>query len=193
MQVPVPITASNKRCSSAAGGLGSAWPYLPKSHCTLLHKGLQGFTASPGVCRGHRILKAGKDLRSWSPTTNLNPACSALNHVPKCHIHTFLDASRGGDSTTFLGSLTNLSVNKKGQCTTEHQAATDTVSMCCRCGCIAASFLPVPTEALWPQLWGAALRDLKSCCLLMTVTPWNSFLKSRYDLLVTEGGQHNAF
>lgn len=36
---------------------------------------------------------------------NPTPPCSPLTPVPKCHIHIFLSSSRGGDSTTALGSL----------------------------------------------------------------------------------------
>lgn len=46
--------------------------------------------------------------RRSSPTTKPAPSpCSPLTHVLMCHIHTFLNTSRDGDSTLSLDSLFN--------------------------------------------------------------------------------------
>jgi len=50
--------------------------------------------------QNHRLEKTSKIIKSVTPT----PPC-LLNHILKCHIYTFLNTSRDGDSTTSLGSL----------------------------------------------------------------------------------------
>jgi len=67
------------------------------------------------VGKRNRIIGWKRALRSSSPTITPTPPC-LLNHIPKYHICKFLNTSRDGDSTTFLGSLfqclTALSVKK---------------------------------------------------------------------------------
>lgn len=79
------------------------------THCHILlvsyHKSRDSWQQVKRITESLRLEKNLKTIDSTHQYTFNPSACSALNHVLECHIHTFLEHFQGRWLTTALGSL----------------------------------------------------------------------------------------